>query len=286
MKVLDLHDLPPGDDYLSLSFEGAHDPRTALDRELEPFLRALETYADGWMPEVVKGKRYRKYSRTAVLRSLDERRDETGADIELDRTKPPALAGELHLGRGTRFVASMRLKPLSFFASEERCRNVVAVFRAWASHYPVTHAHAMSAAEYGLSGAVAYGRRTEVWLRDGFDKVYDLPWLTVLGPKLVEDVGRQRVLSTPAHRVEALPHGAVLIVNWPIVAEFASDEARQAQARAFAHLRPDLDYDSALRMLRERSAKLVPVDPHFHPDIAPLLWRIVDSQRISQRQTK
>lgn len=91
MKVLSLNDLPAADDELGLSFEGAYEPRAALDRELDPFLRALETYADGWMPEVVKGKRYRKYSRAAVLRSLDERRDETGTGIELDRTKPPAL---------------------------------------------------------------------------------------------------------------------------------------------------------------------------------------------------
>ncbi|HEY8211173.1 MAG TPA: hypothetical protein VIG99_27000 [Myxococcaceae bacterium] len=144
----------------------------------------------------------------------------------------------------------------------------------------------MSGAEFGLSDAISYGRDQGTWLRDGFDRVYDLPWLTVLGPKLVEDVGRQRVLSTPAHRVEELPHSAVLIVTWPIVAELASDEGREAQARAFVHLRPDLDYDSALHMLRERSAKLVPVEPLFHPDVAPLLWRIVDSRHISQRQTK
>jgi len=48
VKVLDLEDLPSADDVLFLSFTGAHDPRTALDRELEPFLRAFETYADGW----------------------------------------------------------------------------------------------------------------------------------------------------------------------------------------------------------------------------------------------
>jgi hypothetical protein len=286
MKVLDLNDLSPADDELLLSFKGAHDPRAALDRELEPFLRALETYAAGWVPEVVKGKRYRKYSRASVLRSLDERRDESGTGIGLYRTKPPALAGSLWLGPGTWFDAFMLLKPLSFFAAEDRCRDVVDVFRAWAAHYAVTHAHAMSEAESDLSNAPKYGRDQETWLRNGFDKVYDLPWLTILEPKLVESVGRQRVLSTPAHRVEELSNGAVLIVTWPIAAEFAKDEARQAQARAFVHLRPDLDYDTALRTLRERSAKLVPVEPHFHPDVAPFLWRIVDFGSIAKRQTK
>jgi hypothetical protein len=286
MKVLDFQDLPPADDELVLSFKGTHDPRTALDHELEPLLEALETRAAGWRPEVVEGKRYRKYSRAAVLKCLEEERDERATSIGLYRTKAPAMGGMLRIGPETELNVYLLLKPLSFFAAEESCRDVVDVFRAWTAYYPVTYGHATAGAEFELSGAPAYGRTQETWLRDGFDKVYDVCWLNIFGPKLVEAVGRQRVLSTPAHRVEELPHGAVLIVTWPIVAEFASDEARQAQARAFAHLRPDLDYETILRTLRERSAKLVPVEPRFHPDLAPLLSRIVDSVPLSERQTK
>ena len=55
------------------------------------------------------------------------------------------------------------------------------------------------------------------------------------------------MLSTPAHRVEALPNGAVLLVTWPTAADFASDEARVAQARAHVHLRPELDFSTVLR---------------------------------------
>jgi hypothetical protein len=285
VKTFDFNDLPP-DDSLDLEFEGTLNPDAPLEHELEPFLEALEAYAGGWMPDVIHGKRYRKYSRGAVWKALAERHDGRSTGMGLYRTKPPAMHMTLWLGPSTRLHAVLGVKPLSFFAGEEPSRNLVQLVRAWASRYPVKEAQAMSAAEFELSDAISYGRDQETWLRDGFDKVYDLPWLTVLGPKLVEDVGRQRVLSTPAHRVEELPHGAVLIVTWPIVAEFASDEARRAQARAFAHLRPDLNYDTALRILRERSAMLVPVEPHFDPDVAPLLWRIVDSGSISQRQTK
>lgn len=285
MNVLHLEDLPP-DDRLVLSFDGTHDTRLGLDRALSPLLEALEIYADSWMPEVVRGKWRRKYSGPALLKSLEETRGERTMLAGLSRTKPPAMGGSLGLGPEAVLSMFLRLKPLSFFASEGHCRTVVDVFRAWASHYPVTHAYAISGAEFELSDAVVYGRRTEDWLRDKFDKIYDVCWLNIFGPKLVEMVGRQRMLSTPAHLVEELPHGAVLVMTWPIAAEFARDEARQAQARAFAHLRPDLDYDSVLRMLRERSAKLVPVEPHFHPDIATLLSRIVDSRSISQRQTQ
>jgi hypothetical protein len=86
--------------------------------------------------------------------------------------------------------------------------------------------------------------------------------------------------------VEALPNGAVLLVTWPTVADFASAEAREAQARAHAHLRPDLDFPTVLRTLRERSATLAPVEPRFHPDVAPLLFRVVDSAAIHERQRK
>jgi hypothetical protein len=136
-----------------------------------------------------------------------------------------------------------------------------------------------------LTGAPWFGRDQRVATRDGFDKIYELSWLNIFGPKLVETVGHERMLSTPAHRVEELPNGAVLLVTWPIAADFASDEARQAQARAHVHLRPDLDYDTVLRTLRERSAALVPVEPRFHPDLAPLLSRMVDDvHHLSERQ--
>ena len=288
MRVLRLHHLPPAD-VLALYFRGAYDADVVLDHELEPFLQALETHAGDWMPEVVSGKRQRKYSRAAVWRALEERRDEYSSIIGLSRTKPPAMDGMLDLGLGatrSKLYAVLKLKPLSFFADESRSRNFVELVRAWALRYPVTYAEANSLAEDGLAGSPTYGRDQEVYYRDGFDKVYDVCWLNVFGPKLVESVGRQRVLSTPAHRVEELPSGAVLLVTWPIAAEFARDEARQAQARAFAHLRPDLDYDTVLRTLRDRSAKLVPVEPHFHPDIAPLLSRVVDVGPFSERQTR
>jgi hypothetical protein len=123
-------------------------------------------------------------------------------------------------------------------------------------------------------------------IRDGFDKIYEVSWLNVFGPKLVESVGRERMLSTPAWQVEELPNGSVLLVTWPTAADFASEEARQAQARAHVHLRPDLHGPSVLRTLRERSATLAPVQPHFPPDLAPLLSRVVDRFAIHERPRK
>jgi hypothetical protein len=158
--------------------------------------------------------------------------------------------------------------------------------RAWASHYPVSHAVAHSSDDRILAGFPDFGRDNETWYRDGFDKIYEVCWLNVFGPKLVESVGRERMLSTPAWRVEELPNGCVLVVTWPTAADFASDEARKAQARAHAHLRSDLDFSTLLRTLRERSAMLAPVEPRFHPDVAPLLSRVVDAVSSHERQRK
>jgi hypothetical protein len=288
MKVLNSNDLPP-EDRLLLTFEGSFDPRAAIESELEPFFQTLETGAGEWLPDVVEGKRRRKYSRAAIRKSLEEGRDENSTDLGLYRTKWPALDMTLWLSfppLPPKLSILLQVQPLSFFSEEERCRGFVEMVRAWASAYPVVHASAHSMADDELSGAPYFGRDERTARRDGFDNIYELGWLNVFGLKLVETVGPERMLSTPAHRVEALPGGSILLVTWPTVADFASEEARRAQARAHAHLRPDLDFNTLLRTLRERSAALVPVEPRFHPDVAPLLLRTVDRAAIHERPRK
>ncbi|WNG55687.1 hypothetical protein F0U59_13600 [Archangium gephyra] len=288
MKVLEFYD-SRDEDHLRLSFKGVFDSRAAWESELEPFFQALEEYADGWMPDVVQGKRQRKYARAALWKALDERRDGNHTGFGLYRTKWPALDGSFWLWlppRPPELDMSLEVKPLSFFAEAERCRKLVEMVRAWVSRYPVAYARAHSADDAELAGSPRFGRDEKTSRRDGFDKIYGVFWLNVFGPKLVESVGRERMLSTPAHRVEELPNGCILLVTSPTAADFASDEARLAQARAHAHLRPDLDFDTLLRALRERSAMLAPVEPRFHPDVAPLLLRVVDRTPSHARQRR
>ncbi|ATB43387.1 hypothetical protein CYFUS_008867 [Cystobacter fuscus] len=288
MKVLDLHGVK-GEDGLQFEFKGDFDSRVALERALEHFLQALEKFADGWMPDVVKGKRRRKYSRPSFWKALEERRDGDSTALGLYRTEWPALDMSLWLWlppRPCELDIAINVKPLSFFKEEGRCHQFVEMVRHWASHYPVAHASAHGLADDQLSGAPLYGRDMQTSIRDGFDKIYEVSWLNVFGPQLVEAVGRERMLSTPAHRLEELPNGSVLMVLRPTAVDFASEEAREAQARAHVHLRPDLDYATVLRTLRERSAALAPVQPRFHPDVAPLLSRVVDGVAIHERQRK
>jgi hypothetical protein len=288
MKLLTLRDLDVADG-LRLSFNGALAGKSSLEHELEPFLQALEEHAGEWLPDIVQGKRKRKYSRQAFWKAFEERRAEYGSVVGLFHTKPPfvSLSVDVVLTlEPPRLRIWLDAQPLSFFAEPEHCRKFAELVRAWASLYPVPHAMAHSAADIDLTGAPKYGRDADTAFANGFDIIYEVFWLNVFGPKLVEAVGRERMLSTPAHRVEALPDGSILLVTWPTAADFASDEARLAQARAHVHLRPDLDFDTVLRTLRERSATLAPVEPRFHPDVAPLLSHLPDHVTISERQQR
>ena len=60
---------------------------------MTPFFQALEEHAGEWMPDVVEGKRRRKYSRASVWKTLEERRDEYGTGCGLYRSTPPFVAG-------------------------------------------------------------------------------------------------------------------------------------------------------------------------------------------------
>ena len=286
MKLLEFYSVK-NEDSLYLDFQGTFDGRAPLERELEPLLKALEDYADGWMPDIVKGKRQRRYSRSSFCKALEERRDGDSTALGLYRSQKPALDTSFWFWlppRHPKLDISIKVKPLSLFAEEERCRQFVEMVRTWASRYPTPYASAHSGDDAELAGYPDFGRDRRSAFREGFNKIYEVFWLNVFGPQFVESVGRERMLSTPAHRVEELPNGCVLLVLWPTAADFASEEARVAQARAHVHLRPDLDFDTVLRALRERSALLAPVEPHFPPDVAPVLSRVVDWTASHKRQ--
>ncbi|MCY1047651.1 hypothetical protein OV208_40510 [Corallococcus sp. bb12-1] len=288
MKVLDPYE-SNAEDRLQFSFRGTFDPLEKAERELEVFLQALEASAGSWMPNVIHGKRKRRYSRSNFWKTFVEASDEVGVTLGLYRTTWPALDMTLSTWLSPNspvLDVQFMLQPLSVFAEEARCRDFIDMVRAWASRYPVTYAVAHSHADEQLSSAPNFGRDMRITIQDRFDKIHGVYWLNVFGPALVESVGRERMLSTPAHLVEELPGGGILLVTWPTATDFASEESRQAQARALAHLRPDLDVDTVLIALRDRSATLAVVEPRFHPDLEPLLSRVAGACIISERQRK
>ena len=127
MKRLSVYDLKD-EDSLSVDFEAILDPQVAWERELSPFLQVLEEYAGEWMPDVVNGKRQRKYTRASTWKALEERNEDKWATIGLYRTVWPALDMTLRLRPPhlpSTLGLTIEIKPLSFFAEEERCRKLV-----------------------------------------------------------------------------------------------------------------------------------------------------------------
>ena len=155
MKFLTLQDLNL-EDSLALYWKGTFAPHLEVERALESFFQAFEQYAGEWLPDFVKGKRRRKYTRAAVWKSLEERRDNTGARIGLSRSTYPwvdmvvsyALPPIPHSLR-----TSLHVQPLTFFSQEERCLQFAELVRAWSSQYPVPYAKAHSAADAALAGS-------------------------------------------------------------------------------------------------------------------------------------
>ncbi|HEU4451752.1 MAG TPA: hypothetical protein VFR81_01795 [Longimicrobium sp.] len=126
-------------------------------------------------------------------------------------------------------------------------------------------------------------KRTNPWAPRELAEVY---WLTILGPEMVKKLGRGKVESTPAHRVEVLDDGTALIVLTPDPSALLSREAREAQAAALAHLRGGTA-EEILPSLLERSAKLAPLEESAgepHPDLAYLYRRIAEAVPLARRR--
>jgi hypothetical protein len=82
----------------------------------------------------------------------------------------------------------------------------------------------------------------------------DTCWLTLLGEEDVRSVGRARVLATPAHRVEELDDGAIMIVATPALFPADRLELQRALAAIAAHLDPTQTAAAALAELALRDA--------------------------------
>jgi len=283
----------PPTDSVRLDFKARCNPLDRGDAGLDPFFAALEAHAGEWKPNKVDNWR-RNYSRAAAVKTLKKHVSALGnLGLTLLRAEPFVVMslGIKHLAWPTQFSVTIEIYPLSLAEAPERAthwsRALVELLRAWSSAYPVTYAHIHGSADEGLTRFWLDGpppsQGPELAPRERLKGVF---WLNVLGQPWVDALGRRQVLSTPAHHLEELPNGAVLFLTRPTLADWRSEEARRAQARAMVHLRPELDFDSVLRELLERSARFEPVEPRFDPDSAPLFKRVVEFFGAADQQAK
>jgi hypothetical protein len=245
---------------------------------LEPLLEVIESLSDDLRPDRIHHtRRERKYSRQTLRKHLHESYIDTNTVIRLVRSQPPevmvSLYGREHESQPISSV-EISIEPFAFLRepgqAERRAGQLVSFVRTIASRLPLFFGLGHSFTDQCLS--TDPGKLDLSTPRP----IYETFWLNVYGPAMVQAVGRQRMLSTPAALMEELPGGAILWLTRPTPADFDSEEARLAQARALVHLRPELSLDSTLAILRQRSLEFSPLPMEFDPDVADILRREAD----------
>jgi hypothetical protein len=273
-------------DNLTLQLYSPANPLDCGQAGLDEVLDFVESLDAELRPDIVYLERRRKYSRQIVHERLDERRVGNHVGIHLLRSRAPdeylVLSFMDQRTEDTRFDLSLKLRPFAFLREEgrveERAWLLVSLVRAFARRFPISYGLAHSSTDFHMGSDP---HRTS---HKPPKRVYEAYWLNVYGPRMVEELGRERVLSTPSAHLEELPGGAILWLSRPTPVDFDSEEARMAQARALVHLRPELKLEETLATLRERSRVFVPVPVEFDPDVADILWWTVEGRGLEKQR--
>lgn len=275
-------------DELQLELISSANPFERGHEGLDDVLGALDSACAELRPSKVSFERggKKKYSRQLMDERFAEFQQEGNTFLIFTCAGPPEAYYTIQGYEGdedSRFSLRLYVKPFSWFTEprkqEERAAYLLSLVRAFASRLPLSHALAHSETDRHLDTDLDHPGP------DVPPQIERMHWLNVYGPRMVQAIGRERVLSTPAFHVEELPHGAVLVLTRPTPADFHSEEARLAQARALVHLRPELNLEEVLSTLRRRSLAFTPIPLQFDPDVADILREELEFQGLLlQRQ--
>lgn len=236
--------------------------------------------------QISAGGSPRKYSTAELEQVLARQKDSLKPSLTLSRSSPPDLFYTLSFLAETApvgFILSLTAPFYCFMENqsvEARSQAVTAMVKSLARLCSPSYAYGHSRADVSLSSDPRKEGRLVA------NEIYEIYWLNLLGKEMVDRMGRQRVLSTPAFQLEELPDGAVLLLTSPAPAGFDSAPARLAQARALAHLVDGSDMSNYLARLTDRSAKLAPVTRDWDPDISDLLELTLADVPYAERQSK
>jgi hypothetical protein len=266
-----------------------YSPSNPLERGfegLEEVLEVIETLDDGIRPDrIFRPGRGLKYSRQALRKHLPDATFNSRTAFTLNRSNPPDVSFYLRFWDGNKdeqFCFELGISPFSFVRESgqaEACASrLISLVRALAERFPISYGLGHSFTDFCM-GSDPHSEDPNTPQR-----VYEAYWLNVYGPHMVEQLGRERVLSTPVAHLEELPGGSVLWLTRPTPADFDSEEARLAQARALVHLRPEPGLETVLASLRQRSLVFTPIPMNFNEDVAEILKEEVDSRGLSKRR--
>jgi hypothetical protein len=256
---------------------------------LDEVLDIIEAMGDELRPSQISFERrqQRKYSRQLMHESLPEFQFMEHTAFILGCARVPdaffnisGYAGD----EASRFRFHLYIKPFDWCREpgkeEQRAAQLVSLARTLATRLPLSYGFTHSNTDMLLDTDPEHPGPSVP------PQVERVHWLNVYGPHLVETIGRERVLSTPAFLVEELPHGAVLVLTRPTPVDFASEQARLAQASALVHLCPDLKLEDVLSTLHRRSLAFTPIPIQFDPDVADILLQEVEFQGLFQRRQR
>lgn len=274
------------DDFI-LHLYSPTDPLARGFEGLEEVLELIESLDEPLRPDrMYLTTRPQKYSRRTLRERFQENIVGTGTGTILARSGPPEVSVWLDTfdahDDGVRFSLKLRINPFSYVRQPGRASELAVQFlnlvRDLAARLPLTYGVGHSFTDFTMSKKPGEER---IRVPERISEVY---WLNVYGSRMVEELGRERVLSTPASLIEELPGGAILWLTRPTPADFDSEEGRVAQARALVHLRPELRLETTLATLRERSQVFVPIPIRFHPDVAEILEKEVEFRGLVRKR--
>jgi hypothetical protein len=245
--------------------------RSPLERGVDgvlEVLRCIDAHGGPLAPDHVYDKRLVPYSLAAVAEMLATAARARRIYVRLLKSRDPEVSFVLEAARHAQVPMVLRIEvPLGWIAEEpeSRSRVVVELTRALASATTATIGWAHPKAD-----VVAPPRGAPYQLEDAH-------WLDVFGADLIDQLGGERVESTPVVVRDPIPGGGVLHLTRSTPLDVTSDAAREAQARAFAHLTGAAEIE-VLARLRERSRRLVPVEKRFDPQIADLAEHLLSTE--------
>lgn len=271
-------------DFLETYVYGMTNPLAEGPNKLAELLGCVDAHAGELMPDQASvGKQTVDYSLAAAQQLLARQNAERMVTLVLSQRSDPRLFYRFSfMGQAKPPGLWLWLMvPFDYFSAapdpNARSSQFVALVRAIATVCSPQYGWAHHQADIALSDNPA---RTDPF---GPKQVNEIYWLNLLGAPLVRKLGAKRVRSTPRVTLDELPDGSVLLLTRPTPVDFASDEARTAQARALAHLHKNIQYDAALARLRARSAQSMP-SRSWDPDISPVLDSIIEYVSFEQRQ--
>ncbi|HYO51844.1 hypothetical protein [Archangium sp.] len=273
-------------DEFKLKLYIADEEASKQEHALDALLDVFEHQQGFLLPDkVLTGRRPAKYSREQARKTLTRltQKPDWPQSLWLQRDGPPKLS--VWFSWATRWVhlyITTYVNPLASLRQEdshlERAQRLVSLVRSLCSRLPVSFGYAHSVTD------LAHAPRFSAESPDDLLSPPFTCWLNVLGRDCVEALGRERVLALPAHHLESLADGSVLFLTRPSMRDFDSPEARLAQARALCHLRPELSLEDTLSSLLQRSLVFQPLEPSFHPDVAPLLYLRIGKAQLEERR--